>query len=278
MGAVKFSELGLLLKLEYSTDYTRTLVDVGSHVGGFAKPFAKRGWRVIAFEPEPTNYKELCVTFKDYSNITCISKAISDKSEHDISFYVSSDHWGIHSLKPFHKTHNLSVNVDAVRLDEELDNIRVDHVTLLKIDTEGADFLALKSFDFNRFQPEVIMCEFMDQRSKEHFGYTHHDMASYMDGFGYQTFVSEWAPIKEYARKGRPVSHTFLQCAPYPLNHDSSWGNLIFVPKIRVTQFERILSNYLKELRRYRLTERMHSIFARHPYFRTLYYTLKKRF
>ena len=247
-GTVDFSECELLLRLEYSNREKNTLVDVGAQTGGFAQPFARRGWRVIAFEPEPANYQELSDRFKNFSNVTCIAKAVSDNSEQGVPFYVSAEHWGIHSLKPFHPTHRTTLTVDTVRLDEILTNMQLAEVTVLKIDTEGADFLALKSFNFSRFQPEVVICEFMDERSQENFGYTHHDMVAYMDGLGYATFVSEWAPIVEYGRKGVPISHTFLQCEPYPLDHDPAWGNLFFVPSGHVVQFRRALAAYLSDL------------------------------
>lgn len=245
---MQFSERDLLLRLPYQTRDQQALVDVGAHTGGFVQPFAMRGWRVIAFEPEPSNYKGLCDRLEEFANVTCINKAVSEVFARGVPFYISEEHWGIHSLKPFHPTHRPTLRVDTVRLDAILKDMQLDQVTVLKIDTEGADFLALKSFDFSRFQPEVVMCEFMDERSRENFGYTHHDMVAYMDSLGYATFVSEWAPIVEYARQGKPVSHSFLQCVPYPLDHDPSWGNLFFVLSDQVVQFRKTLSAYLSDL------------------------------
>jgi FkbM family methyltransferase len=273
--ANKFSEHELLLRLEYLLGGQRILVDVGAHTGGFARPFTERGWQVIAFEPEPTNYQQLCANLRDFPNVTCIAKAVSDTTGQGTPFYVSSDHWGIHSLKPFHPTHRPTLMVDTVRLDETLANMQIDQVTVLKIDIEGADFLALKSFDFNGFQPEVVMCEFMDERSQPNFGYTHHDMAAYMIDLGYATFVSEWAPIVEYGRKGvATVPHRFLQCVPYPLDHDPAWGNLIFVPKVRSTQFECVLSAYLEDLERFSWAEGLCSFLRVLPGARPLYHAL----
>ncbi len=262
---VKFSECELLLRLEYAVGDEPTVVDVGAQVGGFAQPFATRGWRVIAFEPEPANYQELLARFEFYPNVTCVAKAVSDISEQEVPFYISTEHWGIHSLKPFHPTHQASLTVETVRLDEILTDMRLETVTVLKIDTEGADFLALKSFDFDRFQPEVVLCEFMDERSQENFGYSHHDMVAYMDQLGYATFVTEWAPIVEYGRKGVPVSHSFLQCASYPLDHDPAWGNLFFVPVGQVAQFRKTLAAYLNELERLKKIEGLRSLLKTLP-------------
>ena len=242
-------ELGLLLRYESKRDDKSTLIDVGAATGEFALPFAKKGWQVIAFEPEPTNLRNLKNNLKKFPNVMCIAKAVSDTLG-QFPFYVSSTHGGIHTLKPFHPTHRPTMTVDAVRLDEALADMRIDQVTVLKIDIEGADFLALKSFDFSKFHPDVVMCEFMDERSRENFGYTHHDMAAYMSNFGYATFVSEWGPIVEYAREDQlTVPSKFLRCALYPLDHNPIWGNLIFIPNDRKQHFERILSSYLIKLK-----------------------------
>ena len=242
-------ELGLLLKYESKRDDKSTLIDVGAATGEFTLPFAKKGWQVIAFEPEPTNFRDLKNKLKKFPNVKCIAKAVSN-TPGQVPFYVSSTHGGIHTLKPFHPTHSPAMTVDAVRLDETIADMQVDQVTVLKIDIEGADFLALKSFDFSKFHPDVVMCEFMDERSRENFGYTHHDMAAYMNNLGYATFVSEWGQIVEYAREDRLiVPPKFLGCVPYPLDHDPVWGNLIFIPNDRKQHFERILPSYLIKLR-----------------------------
>lgn len=250
---MNFSEIELLKKLDYSPGNQQTLIDVGAHGGWFAKPFARSGWRVIAFEPEPENYKDLCANLKNFPDITCFQKAISNNSLQGVPFYTSSDHYGIHSLRPFHPTHRFTLSTDTVRLDEVLTSMGIDHVTVLKIDIEGADFLALKSVDFNRLHPEVVICEFMDARSEKTFDYTHHDMAAYMARLGYAAFVSEWAPFLEYARKNVPTTpHKFIQCAPYPLDHDPVWGNLIFIPAAKAETFKNILSSYLTSLKRWK--------------------------
>jgi FkbM family methyltransferase len=244
----KFDELQILQRFPYPAADTHTLVDVGAFIGYSCKPFAEKGWRVVAFEPEPENYKALCNTLRGFSTVTAIPKAVSCSAQETVPFYVSSQHWAIHSLRPFHPTHQPTVTVDTVRLDETLVELGIEHVSVLKIDIEGADFLALRSFDFERYHPEVVMCEYMDERSEEYFGYNHHDMVSYLADFGYTTLVSEWAPIIEYARKGVPTTHRFLQCVPYPLDRNPAWGNLIAVPIERFTPLLRTLLDYLKKV------------------------------
>ena len=244
-----FSELELLLK--YPFEATKpVLVDVGAHQGCVSLPFAQKGWDVIAFEPEKKNRAVYLRVTEKFPNINCYDKAVSDVSGCRVPFYVSTEHFGIHSLKPFHESHFPAYEVETVTLDEVLPRDGVKQVTFLKVDTEGADFLALKGFDVARYKPEVVMVEFMDERSESNFNYTHHDVVRFMQQRGYTAFVSEWMPIKEYGREGvKGVAHEWLQCAPYPLDHEPSWGNLIFVPSEDAVKFTKALDKYIVYMR-----------------------------
>ena len=243
-----FSELDLLSTFPYRSDKP-VLLDVGAHHGGVSKAFSLKGWKVIAFEPETQNREAFLRNIRSFPNVTCIDEAVADITGNKVPFYVSQEHYGIHSLKPFHSSHTSSYDVETIRLDDALSELNLDNVTLLKIDTEGADFLALKGFDWDRFKPEVIMAEFMDERSTTNFNYTHHDVVEFMMHRGYVGYVSEWAPVKEYGREGKHTKpHVWLRCVPYPLISEPAWGNLIFVPDTDALIFSKILSIYLGSL------------------------------
>ena len=242
---MNFLESDFLGQLNFRSSQP-VLIDVGAHHGHFSRRFARRGWTVIAFEPEVNNYRAYIRNLSGFNKVICIPKAVSNISEQRVPFYVSEEHYGIHSLKPFHHTHKFAYEVETIRLDEVLPRHEVRSVTLLKIDIEGADFLALQGFDAKKYGPELVMVEFMDDRSHSNFGYTHHDVADYMKQQGYDTFVSEWEPIKEYAREGnKGDAHVWIQCKRYPLKHEPSWGNMFFVPEDHTAEFENTLQQYL---------------------------------
>ena len=244
---MEFSEQDLIIRYMIGGN-KRTLVDVGAHRGSFLKPFASSGWNVIAFEPERTNIRILRNKYRDYPDVYLIEQAVYHTSGLEIPFYTSKKHFGIHSLKPFHETHELSYNVNTTRLDDTLNKLNIDKVDLIKIDIEGADFIALKSFDFRKFNPEIVMTEFMDNRSVSNFGYSHHDIVKYMEKFDYTTYVSEWEPIREYGVEGSKSQHKWIQCIPYPTDHEPAWGNLIFINNKCKEKFETILTNYLDKI------------------------------
>lgn len=239
-------ELLILENYKYRASYP-VLVDVGAHHGWFSMAFARRGWEVIAFEPEKNNCAVFTKNLSDFSKVRCISKAVSNVNDEKVPFFVSDEHYGIHSLKPWHKTHKPTYEVETVRLDHALQELGTDAVTLLKIDVEGADFLALQGFDFCHYQPEVVMIEFMDERTEKNFGYTHHDSAAFMKDRGYTCFVSEWSPVNDYAREGiaseTPSTH-WIQIYPYSMIHrQPSWGNLIFIPDHDKIKFKKYFNN-----------------------------------
>jgi len=201
---------------------------------------------VIAFEAEDNNYRAFTRNLSGFKKVICIPRAVSNVSGQHVPFYVSAEHYGIHSLKPFHNTHKLAYEVETINLNDALTHHKVQAVTLLKIDIEGADFFALQGFDVQKYRPELIMIEFMDDRSLSNFGYTHHEVSDYMKQQGYDTFVSEWEPIKEYAREGvASEAHVWVQCERYPLAHEPAWGNLFFVPEDHSAEFQNTLQRYL---------------------------------
>ena len=241
----RFSELELLL--EYIGDYKNgLLIDVGSHQGSFSRAFAQKKWNVIAFEPEDNNRKAFIRNLMEYKKVKVFPFAVSDK-EGNANFYKSNEHFGIHALKPFHKTHYYANKVKCIRLDNFLKVNLIKKVHFLKIDIEGADFLALKSFDFTKIKPRLIMVEFMDSRTKHIYGYTYADMINYMDKRGYSSFVSEWDKITEYAIEGQKSNqHSWIRCVkPEEINNSPAWGNLIFVPKNDELKFEKKLHEYI---------------------------------
>jgi FkbM family methyltransferase len=225
-----FSELELLLRLDWPTGEQATLVDVGAHIGRFSVAFAALGWRVIAFEPAPHIFSRLKTNLASYPDSVALQEAVSDATRADVDFFISDEFWGIHSLQPFHESHKRTTKVATTTLDAALDRLGVERVTVLKIDAEGGDLPALEGFDVSRWSPRLVMCEFMDSRSATYFGYDHHDVVGHMQGFGYEAFVSQWAPVEEHSREqGGGAPFTFLRFAPYPSRSAPDWGNLVFV-------------------------------------------------
>ena len=245
------NELDLLLAFTEELGEVGLLVDVGAHVGSFAEEFAKRGWDVIAIEAAPEIHAELVDRLAPYAQVDVVHAAAGETGGGEVEFFISSEYWGIHSLRPFHASHDRTVTVPTVRVADLLHARPRSGPLVLKVDTEGADLLVLRGVDWESERPRIVLCEFMDERTEPHFGYGYADIIGFMAGHGYLPYVSEWAPVEEPSRRGSgggPFTH--LQIVRPPLGHPPAWGNLFFVSPQDEALFETVLHRYLIETRR----------------------------
>jgi FkbM family methyltransferase len=203
-------------------DRRPTMVDVGACRGGAFREFAERRWMVHAFEPNPPLFADLLEAF-DSPNVVINGVAVSDVAGEKVPFYTSEESLGISSLRPFRPSHELAAQVETIRLDGYLQENDVDGIEFLKIDTEGFDFMVLKGLDLTQHPVDVILCEFEDRKTKP-LGYSMHDMAAYLQSFGYTVYVSEWHPVIRY---GGPHQWRALKQYPCELEDLNAWGNLL---------------------------------------------------
>ncbi len=244
-----FDELGLMGELASNLDLG-LFIDVGANIGRFSRAFLDWGWSVVAFEPVPDLADELRANLSG-ARVRVVEKAVLDY-EGEVELFISQEHWGIHSIARFHETHLDTVQVEATRLDKQIELNEVVEPLFLKIDTEGADFLALRGWSFEIALPKLVVCEFMDSRSEAYFGYNKADMVDFMATRGYLAYVSEWSPVLEYSRRGvapdNPPVH--LGVYKWPIAHEPSWGNLFFVRSADETWFEKRLQSYSTGVKR----------------------------
>lgn len=197
------------------------MVDVGAHWGLALAPFADRGWRVLALEPDPSNRRHLESVPRP--TVTIDDRAVTETDGQQLTLFTSEVSTGISSLVAFHESHRPTVDVATVRLDTLLREHGAPHVDFLKVDTEGFDLRVLETFPWDLDQPSVVVCEFEDSKT-EHLGYDHRDLADFLVDQGYDVLVSEWYPIEEYGRQ-----HRWRRLMPYPaaLATPDAWGNFI---------------------------------------------------
>ncbi len=194
-------------------------------VGAWGSPlvyFLSRGWTVFAMEPSVHGRKGLEKLESKYSALHVDKRAASDVNERGRAFYTSPVSSGISGLHPFHPSHAQTAKVDTVTLSDFCMEKNINRAGILKIDTEGHDMFVLRGFPWDRFMPEVVVCEFED--AKTHMsGYTYMDLTGFLRDKGYEMLISEWEPIQEYGSR-----HTWRRLAPYPCEiHPKSWGNII---------------------------------------------------
>ncbi|NKC00895.1 MAG: FkbM family methyltransferase [Pseudomonadales bacterium] len=205
---------------------TATLIDVGAHQGSALAPFLDLGWDVFAFEPDQKNRKilqHLISKHKHKDRVRLDTRCVTNETQRDIAFYTSAQSSGISGLSAFHESHVEAQRVDTVTLTDYFQDLKLDNVEFLKIDTEGHDLFVLQGFPWERTHPEVIECEFEDNKTTS-LGYEFNDIADFLASKGYVVYVSEWHPIIRYG-----IKHDWLGLKEYPceLETDQAWGNLL---------------------------------------------------
>lgn len=136
-----------------------TVVDIGSHIGGYAVYAAKRTGPkglIICIEPFPENFRLLSLNTRanPCSQYILVNKAVSDHRGKGL-FYLHHNP-ASHSLQ---KKAQRSIEVGLCTLDDILKEHRLGKIDLLKIDAEGAEMMILKGGEEALNRTERIILE-----------------------------------------------------------------------------------------------------------------------
>ena len=142
-----------------------TIVDIGANIGLYSviagKLTGKNG-RVFSFEPEKKNFEYLNknVNANNLKNVQVDTTAISNEKA-TRNLFLFSDNTGSYSLVDNRKT-NISVQVQTDTLDNILKLKAIDHVDFIKMDIEGAEYLAFEGMTdvINKSKNLTMMIEF----------------------------------------------------------------------------------------------------------------------
>ena len=156
-------------------------VEIGAHNGienDFLYPYiVKKKWRGILVEPVKHLYDQLTSNYKNHPGLVFENVAISDKTEtRDFyrlketfdavpswssqlgSFYadVLLKHKG---AIPNIEDYLLVEKVQCTTLEDVLNKNKAKKVDLIKMDVEGYDYEIIKTIDFNKINPSVLIYE-----------------------------------------------------------------------------------------------------------------------
>ena len=135
-----------IIKSSLGTD--DVFVDVGAHAGYYTLMCAKLAKEVVAFEPNPTNYRFLIlnILINGLKNVVAIKAAVSDFDGYgELNIPISKG-------KPLTSQGSLvhgggkTINVPVVTLDKIFDSLDLNQPfhLLIKIDVEGAELNVIK--------------------------------------------------------------------------------------------------------------------------------------
>ncbi len=169
-----------------------TVLDIGANIGVHALHMASlvgACGRVIAFEPNPTAYRELCdnVILNKLTNVQPQCLALW-REDADRTFYLPPD--GQESMGGLSPNGRFVVAdetmVRTARLDRYLQHLGVERIDFIKIDVEGAELPILEGagdYLSGSSRPAVFFEAFLPNSIQ--FGYAPEDLVDFLCKRGY---------------------------------------------------------------------------------------------
>lgn len=162
-------------------------IDVGANVGFFTRRFAR--WvgdgEVIAIEPEQKNFRALCRTLEQdgLSQRVRTLQAVAAATAGPTHLEINPIHPADHKLS----RDGTGVAVDAVRLDDLIDDKGPLRPCLIKIDVQGAEMLVLEGApEILRIARPVLFIELSE--GLETFGSSTSALLEHLAKLGYEAY------------------------------------------------------------------------------------------
>lgn len=167
-----------------------TVIDIGANIGGFSVMAARRGARVFAFEPFPSNFAALASNVaRNNLDVVIVQAAVSDADRMSEMFIPDNTSFsGRYSLHPGRG--GRIINVPCVSLDSVVSQYNLPMIDLVKIDCQGSEYEILygaSADTLGRIRSMVIECEEFPQRPD----WSTTALASFLEARGFTVSVND---------------------------------------------------------------------------------------
>jgi FkbM family methyltransferase len=187
--AYEKAESDFILSLLSNQD---TFIDIGANVGYYSMLASKKitKGKIYSFEPEINNYQRLKDNIKlnGALNITAVHKACSDQNGMVVLSVAKDDNKGLNSifLSDEYKSH--TQEIEAVTLDSFVKSNNISNISLIKMDVEGAEFIALKGMKevLTNLKPALVV-EIV-KNNLEAAGTSVEEFYTYLYRLGYKSY------------------------------------------------------------------------------------------
>jgi len=156
-------------KREYEIDFgfePQTIVDCGANIGLSAVFFKNKFPRakIIAVEPEPSNFAMLKLNTRPYENIVCLNNGIWNRTAPLVIEDLGWDKWGFVVREA---QQNEKADIHAISLKNIMETHGLETIDVLKIDIEGSEKELFSSdYDFWLSRTKVLFVELHDHLRK----------------------------------------------------------------------------------------------------------------
>jgi len=181
-------EAGPIERLREFMPSGSTVLDVGANVGFFTLRFAR--WigdgEVIAIEPEEKNYRTLIAALdrEGLRHKARVFNAVATASAGTSRLEINPTHPADHKLS----LDDTGALVDAVRLDDLIEQKGPGHPSLIKIDVQGAEMLVLQgTSEILKLSRPTLFVE-LSETALQRFGSSVSEVVSYLSQHDYESF------------------------------------------------------------------------------------------
>jgi FkbM family methyltransferase len=179
--------------LERSLSPGGTVIDIGANIGYYAIIAARHigcARQVLAFEPQPNVVAKLRenLALNNLTNVEVLPYALSDQNGTALFYFPES---GQESLGGFRQNGRFqsreASEVRTARLDDVLDELGNPHISLIKMDAEGAELQIINGAERLLSSPNrpTIIFEAFEENVRS-FGHSVFDLLSRIHSFGYE--------------------------------------------------------------------------------------------
>lgn len=169
-----------------------TVFDVGANIGLYTLLFCERvgeNGKVYSFEPALEAFYRLKQNVKlNNYKAKIYNIGISDKIGETVLYTCEDDAYNSLGKKPM-KPIIKEVIINTITLDEFCKNEKISTINLIKIDTEGADYLVLKGAEriLTKDSAPVIICEY-NRKTEDGFDFKVNELYRYLKKLGYYIY------------------------------------------------------------------------------------------
>jgi FkbM family methyltransferase len=186
-GYKRHFEAGPIERLQEFIPTGSVVIDVGANVGFFSLRFARwvgSGGEVISIEPEDRNYEILVAALKRQgpSGRVRALKAVAAATAGPMFLEINKLHPADHKLS----RDGTGVAVEAVRLDDLVQDKGAQNPSLVKIDVQGAEMLVLQGApDILGLAGPALFVE-LHEEGLQRYGASVSAILDYLSRYGYE--------------------------------------------------------------------------------------------
>ncbi|MGB7572708.1 MAG: FkbM family methyltransferase [Thermodesulfobacteriota bacterium] len=143
------------VKKNYTRDFVpitkdSIVVDVGAHIGSFSIMAAKSAYKVLAFEPEPNNYRMLKknMELNHLENMSIFEMAVSGISGYQDIYTYQGGSSADYSLYKRGITNIKTGRIPTISVEDIIRREDLPRIDFLKLDCEGAEHDILRNISF----------------------------------------------------------------------------------------------------------------------------------